>query len=437
MIRLIQKFLLVLLLISATALRLCAEDSTLAEVVAQLRQQNQQLQEQLQKQNAAIESLNRKVTTLEEKNPVTLDKDNAAPAPAAGFGGALAGNVRLGGAGAVGLFSTGPNGTFPNSEFRVDELRLFVDAALGQDVYGFVELNLATRENTGPYSSTQLGEAYVDFENVSRLWHQDGRLNIRLGRLDIPFGEEYLRRDAVDNPLISHSVSDFWGIDEGIELYGAVGKVNYVLAVQNGGISTTRDYNSDKSVALRVSGDPLRWLHLGVSAMRTGDLSAADEWSELWIGNGFFRPIGSTNTTRFNVNLLQGDVHVRFPHGHLHFAGGVARYDDDDSAADNRRDFKFLSAEAVHTVTGRLYAGARFSQIWVDGGYPLVGQGDFGHYFFGVETEDLWRLSLGLGYRFSDNLILKTEYSFEGGTKVTGARREDEDMFSAQVAFKF
>ena len=69
-------------------------------------------------------------------------------------------------------------------------------------------------------------------------------LNVRAGRIDVPFGEEYLMRDAIDNPLISHSLPDIWGVDEGIELYGAAGKFSYVVAVQNGGIPATRDFTS-------------------------------------------------------------------------------------------------------------------------------------------------------------------------------------------------
>ena len=421
------------LLVSVTALRLCAEDSsTLAEVVAQLRQQNQQLQEQLQKQNAAIESLNRKVATLEDKSSSTAD--DKTQSQAAGFGSAVSSKVHLSGEGAVGFFNTGSEGLFPNSEFRVDEARLFLDAAVYGDVYGFLELNLATTE--GGDLGAKLGEAYLDFENVFKLWGDENLLNIRVGRMDVPFGEEYLHRDAIDNPLVSHSVMDFWGVDEGIELYGTVGKVNYVLAAQNGGGATTRDYDSDKSVVLRLSGDPAKWLHVGASVMRTGDLGP-DDWSEIWVGNGVFSPIGSTNVTKFHVNLAQGDVRVRLPHGHLHFAGGYARYDDNETGGSNKRDFWFWSAEGVHNFTPKFYAGARFSQVWVKDGYPLPGQGDFNSYYFGDLTEELWRLSLGVGYRFSENLVLKTEYSFERGRTLGGDSRNHEDMFSAVAAFKF
>jgi len=412
-------------------MRLEAGDAaSLADVVAQLREQNRLLQEQLQKQNAAIESLNRKVATLEEKSGGESD---AAQSPAASFGSAVSGKVHLSGEGAVGFFESGSKGLFPNSEFRVDEARLFVDAAIWGDVYGFLELNLATSE--GSDLGVNLGEAYLDFEDVSKLWGKESQLSIRAGRMDVPFGEEYLYRDAIDNPLISHSVMDFWGIDEGLELYGSIAKVNYVLAVQNGGGATTRDLDGDKSVVLRLGGDPTKWLHVGASAMRTGTVLPND-WSEMWVGGGFFSPIG-TNVSRARANLVQGDVRIRLPHGHIALAGGYAHYDDNNSPNRNNRDFWFYSIEGVQNITSKLYAGARFSQVWVNNGYPLPGQADFGTYYFGALTDELWRLSLGVGYRFSENLVLKTEYSIERGNTLSGDSRDHEDMFSAVAAFKF
>jgi hypothetical protein len=60
-----------------------------------------------------------------------------------------------------------------------------------------------------------------------------------------------------------------------------------------------------------------------------------------------------------------------------------------------------------------------------------------GEYLFGVPTTELWRLSLGLGYRFSQNLVLKAEYSFERGRELNGEKRDHEDFFGFQAAFKF
>jgi hypothetical protein len=421
-----------------------ADDSTTTkEELRQLKEENKALQEQLRQQQSLIEVLSHKVNQIERadsQRAKELDhlesevKDGSGPRKSAenfSFG-----KVSLSAEGGVAFFNTGSEGAFPNSEFRVDEARLFVEAPVIENVYFFGELNLMTREASD--LSLQLGEAYLDFENVSRLWNWDRMLNIRMGRMYTPFGEEYLSRYAIDNPLISHSLSDIWGVDEGVELYGKLGKVSYVLAVQNGGPSGVRDFNGDKSVAGRLSFDPTRWLHLSASGMRTGDLQKpGDYWSELWFGNAWFLPFGSSNATIFHANLAEGDVEVRLPRGHLHAFGGYVRFDDNDPQRVDRRDIFYYSVEGVHDITRKLYGAARFSQILVDKGLPIVGNGNMNDYLFGIPTTELWRLSLGLGYRWGQNLIFKGEYTFERGKQVTGERRDHEDLFALEAAFRF
>src|SRR6267378_4226051 len=60
----------------------------------------------------------------------------------------------------------------------------------------------------------------------------------------------------------------------------------------------------------------------------------------------------------------------------------------------------------------------RWSQMFARNGFPILGNGTWSEYFVGPGsslTENLWRLSLGLGYRFNSNLLLKGEYSFNEG----------------------
>ena len=421
-----------------------ADDSAeLRQQLQLLQQQNASLREELKVQREMIDSLSRKVADIQAGGSAA-GHESAAQAAARveqsampnSSGGFRLGDVHISGEGGIGLFETGSEGMFPNAEFRVDEARLFVEAPVWNDVYFYSELDLATRENLG--LDVQLGELYLDFEDVSKLWGRNRLLNLRVGRLNIPFGEEYLTRYAIDNPLISHSLSDLWGVDEGVELYGSAGRFTYVMAVQNGGAASGRDFTADKSVVARVSYDPNSWLHLSVSGMRTGDLDVMrDYWSELWFANGWIASIGSTNTTLVRANLVEGDVAVHLPHDHIKAFGGYVQYEDNDLNANNGRDIYYYSIEAVHELTSKLYTGIRFSQIFADKGYRLVGQGDFEDYFYGDLTTRLWRLSLGSGYRFSERLVLKAEYTFERGRQASGEQRNHEDLFATEVAFKF
>jgi hypothetical protein len=410
-----------------------AADTNLEEQVQLLREQNAILQQQMQKQSQTLDALSQKVQDLETAN---TERENAAsenPMPAvSGFN---FGKVVLSGEGGVGFQKTGPRGFSPNSSFTVEEARLFVDAPIWKDVYFYSEVDLATPENNN--AQVNLGELYVDIQDVSQLWGRDGQLSMRVGKLNAPFGEEYQTRYAIDNPLILNSVSDLWGFDPGLEIYGALGKWSYVVAVQNGGGNGVQDDNDDKSVSGRVSFDPNQHWHFSLSGMRTGNIKAqTGGLSAEWFANGFFQSIGAPSTTEFHVNAVELDATARWASGYVKAFGGYAQYGDNDPTSGNGRNIFYYSAEVVQNLSKHFYAVTRFSEVIADNGYPILGNGNPGDYFSALTT-DLWRLSFGIGYHFCDQLIIKTEYSIEGGKQVNGEPRNEENFFGTEVAFKF
>jgi len=425
---------LAFLVLAASIFPAGAQSASLEEQVRLLQQQNAALQQQLEKQNQSLESLEKKVGDLEASRGVAAPGNEATPEK----GGFNLGKVNLSGEGGIGFFNTGSKGFAPHSEFRVDEARLYLEAPIWKEVYFFGEADLATRENTD--LNLHAGEVYLDFEDVSQLWGRDGQLNFRVGRINVPFGEEYLTRYAMSNPLISHSVSDFWAFDTGAEIYGTFGKFSYVAAVQNGSNKNgVQDFDGDKSVTGRIGFTPNRSLHFSVSAMRTGNLDVAgDNLSALWFGNGFFQSLGGPATTKFHANLVEGDVSAKWSRwlgGHVSAFGGYARYGDNDPAADNGRDIFYYSIEGVQNLPKKFYAAARFSEVLCADGVPILGLGN-GSYFSAL-TKDLWRLSLGAGYRFSDQLEVKLEYSLERGKMLSGQPRDHEDFLGTEATFKF
>jgi hypothetical protein len=409
----------------AAAIALAGESDVKALV-----EQNRQLVEQVRAQQKQIDELKTRLDRLDETpGPVR-------PLPTAAESGR---QIRLSGEVGVGFFRSGKDGSQPNSEFRVDDARIFIEASVWRNVYFFGGLELTTREANDEYF--HVGELYVDVEN---LWSsgRDFNLSLRTGRFSIPFGEEYQVRNVIDNPLISHSLADIWGIDEGVQLYGKVGPVRYNLAVQNGGHKTLRDYDSDKAWTARLSLDATSRLAFSASAMRTGDLAVVgDVQSEVWFANAFFRAVGSTATTRtFGAELAELDAAYHWPTGHLKAAAGWVHFDDDSTAADYSRNLSYTSIEGVQRLSANVFAAARYSAIEAPRGYPLAGQGSAGKYFynpFAPLTKDLQRLSLGLGYQFSPPLVWKFEYSWEDGHLVNGAKRNDEDVISTILGIRF
>ncbi len=410
-----------------------------------LAEQNRALQAQVRAQQQTIDDLMAKMASLLQASE-RHERDLRELQDRAGGSGASTAvaadrehEVHVSGEAGVAFFHTGRDGQFPKDEFRADDIAIGIEAPVWKDVYFYGEMKLLTREaNT---EATQLGELYVDFENASALWGgARGLLGVRAGRINVPFGEEYLARTPAANPLISHSLSDIWGVDEGLEAYGRVGPLHYVFAVQNGGISRLRDFNADKAVVGRVAWEPLPWLHVSGSGMRTGELaSIADNLSEVWFANGFFRALGPVaRTPTFQANLWEADARARWKSGHLGLALGRVHFDDRDPLADNSRRMRYGYAEVVQNIAGGLYGAARYSAIRAPRGYPLAGWGSMGRFFFSpLLTERLERFSVGLGYRFGDPLVLKFEYAWESGRTTTGLPRNQEDFFGGEVGMKF
>jgi hypothetical protein len=439
-----------------------ADDTVNADEVHQLIEQNRKLQDDVAAQQKTIGLLQQQVTALENdrredraeldalqdrvaispkpqptvQSPVAQPAeqvDAAAPLPAEHQG-----NIRIGGEAGAAFFATGSDGEFPKGDFRIDEARLFFDVSVWKNVYFYSELNLVTREASD--SSIQPGEIYVEMENIGGPLGDDRLVNLRAGRLYIPFGEEYQYRQVMDDPLISHSVGDLWGYDEGVELYGQKDRVSYAMAVQDGGINSLNTAHKDKSLAVRVGFDPSAWVHLSASAMRTGHVSASeDSLSALWFGNAFFRALGPPGqTSNFNADLLEADAAVQWKGGDMKVAGGLVQFSDNFSGADDTRHMSYFSVETMQHLTDALYGAVRYSGIEAPQGYPLAGQGDAGEYFFGdVLTTRLERLSLGLGYQFGPPVLLKIEYSAEWGQTTLGGHRNEEDMFSTEIGIKF
>ncbi|HWA86773.1 MAG TPA: hypothetical protein VG710_11160 [Opitutus sp.] len=419
-------------------------DGTGDEAVRALAEQNRKLQEQLQAQQKTIENLSAQMDEMrrasERQGRELQDLQQAGGAAAVPAPDAGEARLRISGEAGMAFFKTGSAGQFPHSEFRIDDAKLLVEAKVLENVYAVSEIDLLTRETTD--DSLYLATLFAEFEDLGARWGAPGALNVRVGRFAIPFGEEYQVRGVVENPLISHSVADVWGFDNGVETYGGLHGFTYVAALQNGGANVLHDFNSDKSVAARVGYAPASWLRVSASAMRTGDLSVkSDTLSAVWFGNAFFRSIGGAATTStFRANLYEFDATGRWRGGNLTAMAGWADYDDDDTAADNSRRLSYWSVEGVQDIGDGLYGVARYSEVRAPKGYPLAGLGNSGTFFynpFAALTDDLSRLSLGLGYRIGPPLVLKLEYSRERGRQVNGAERDKEDMLSTEIGMKF
>lgn len=415
-------------------------DAVEAELRA-LRLQNAALKEQVERQQAMIEDFARRHSAVRAEPASPAPAVVRPPAPAVARAAVETpsapvqrlGKLQLTGEGAVAYFGGQRNALFAKDVFRLDEAKLFLEGPLGFNSYLFSEVEIFNRDSFS--NALRAGELYLDFESISRLWGREGQMSLRLGRVDIPFGEEYAQRDAIDNPLISHSIADFWGVDEGIEAYGAIGPLQYVAAVQNGGTNYAFDFASSKATTLRLGIDPAPGLHLSLSGFRTGRiLHATDTRAEIWFGNDWLRRRAGSAAVSFWADAVGGDVRRTFRQGHIAATAGRIRYRDDDPTRRFNTSATFASLEAVARTSRQLHFGSRLSLMDSEKGFNVPGDGQNPS---PRATEHLWRLSLGTGYQLAPQLLLKGEYSLNRGRWLGGARRENENQIATEAAFKF
>jgi hypothetical protein len=395
----------------------------------QLQEQNRLLRSQLETQQRQIDELRDQMKDLANHQSSSTTENRAEENSSGDRRLVLSGEVDMV------FFSQGRDGQYRNDEFRVDDADFRFEAPLAHDIFFYSELQIAKRESAD--DNFHLGEMYLEYENLSgALGGPDRLVNLRFGRVNIPFGEEYQVRNSLEDPLVTHSLSDIWGTDEGVELYGEYGHASYAAAVQNGSSKISHDYNADKSLTLRIGYDITPRVHVSASAMRTGKLSSANEFSEVWLGNNVFRNIDGSTVHQADLGELDASYH--WSGGHLLGAIGRARYEDNSNLPDSTIHFRYYQIEAVQSITHDFYAALRFSSLSADGaGYPIVGLGNFTKYYLGaLRTKDLQRISVGAGYRFNPSLLLKAEYSYEDGELTTGAPR-DNHLLSFESALGF
>ena len=252
--------------------------------------------------------------------------------------------IRLGGSIDAGFFGGEPDSLYDPDGFEIYDARLFVDAALGEDVrLGEMtllrDIGLSFEGNIvrlSEFDSDQaIGEVYVDFQGIAN----SGWLNAQVGRFQIPVGESYLRysRGYAERPFVSNDFGPWWW-DEGVRSYGSgalgeSGRIGYVASVSDGDTPFNSETDSDKQLTLKLFVEPWRWLHLSASALRTGELGnhTSNASGALWLGESWARAFGAGSSV---ANFQNG---VAVPDGprKLHdtwLVGGDAIFDFEDKA---------------------------------------------------------------------------------------------------------
>jgi len=416
-------------------------------------------QEQLQ---MLVEDLAERVRELESSR-----------AAAGGGGAAWAERIRLSGSADLGYYGGQGDSVFEEDAFAVRDLRLFLDADLGREIragehllvrnVGFTfEWNLVRTAEL----DNDVGEAYVDLQAIGGMpW-----LNVQLGRFQIPVGEEYLRysKGFAHRPLISQTVGGPWWWDEGIRIYGdwLGGRIGYVASLSNGDTPFNVDSNGDKQATLKLIAQPMDWLRVSGSVLRSGRIGRSDEGASgaLWLGESWARAFGGPSSVPNFVDgmvvpdgpnrltdtlLLAGDVIVDLPE-QLRLWLAYGNYEiETDGASLYDRNLEYWIAELI--LRGALLA-PELSGAWLALRANGLGSYDDGRGYLldsrrrntlGFNMESITVYSIGLGWQLSHGLTLRAEYSFhhvdtvDGVTEAIRHAADRADLFGIELGAHF
>ncbi len=331
-------------------------------------------------------------------------------------------NIDLSGFGAFWYADSGNDGSKPDPAFVVKETTLFVNAESWENIGFFAELQLtqlygSARDNESQVKAVEL---YADFRNV--LKHVgDDLLNLKVGRFDIPFGEEYLWQDAKDNPMISPTAAYPWFWDEGVMAYGTYKRLGWITAVMNGENRSSSDKSPSKSYSIKLYGKPTLNTYFSFSYLNSGETGLSAIWlansTIQAVGTGFARPTSSlgvspSSTVDSTLYQLDSKIDLTSAFG-LELSYGMAKIDDIEPFD---RDLSWYSVQPKYQFSPNLWLVARYSTIKTDDnneGYNFsagfLSDGSFANGPYGFDANRFTREAIALGWRANTNLILKVE----------------------------
>jgi hypothetical protein len=383
--------------------------------------------------------------------------------------------VRISGSANFGYLDGRDDSRYAEAAYQITDARFFLDAELARDLSSGGRTLLRDASFVFEWNVVRIGSKAASFEPIGDLYADlrglggNEWLNLQLGRFQIPFGENYLRygRGRPEAPFISNSFLP-WFWDEGVKLFGSQseGRFGYVFGLTNGETDFNRDLDQQKQLSLRLFARPWPSVYLSVSGLRSGTIGSPTRaaGSAIWLGEAWGRAFGDGSSVANydhgvavpdgpneleNVQMLGGDLIVTTIDGlRLWLSYGIADVDSTGPSLYDRSLHYWLAelvAEGRRLSPGLapLYLALRANGLGTydaDRGYLLdVRDGST----LGFNTEALEAYSVAAGWRFSDGLVLRAEYTRSDIDLVRGvspAMRDaarNADFFGAELGVSF
>ena len=414
------------------------------EEIQALKQQVQQLMQRIEKLES--EQVKAKDESAKAKEELAKIKESGPATPGASkvdLSNALS-KLKMKGRFAAGYYKSGSAGSFSSGSFEMPDAK--IQFSYQPDEINTVVMRFKLDNGVTGVSATS---PLVDYFYLSSrdfipyLKDTPFSLSSRLGRFKLGFGEENWSNNPVESVLPSNSAANAGVIDEGLELSGKIklekiglNPLGWVTSISNGNSTAGSDSGGGKAFMGKLYYAPIDPLYLSATYYDSGRLKSSD--SEFSIAGLRIRPTGAADWQR---NAWTVDARYDFKKGKAPLSplvysdskaivrlsyGGF--HDAVSTAGVNERAGNFAFLEGIYNINKKVYAAARYSYVDLDNEVTAS--------LNSVTANKYDRYSLGMGYRWSDNTLLKLGYDWN---KETGPSTQEagNDQLTAIVTTQF
>lgn len=409
------------------------EPASRDEEIATLKSQVQQLLQRIEK--LEVEQIATKEESKKAKEEVTKLKETSQVAQ----GGRVdlantLSKLKLKGRAALGFFDSGKAGSYPAGSFEMPDAKL----QFGFQPDDINTLVLRFNLNNATSQSPLLDYFFLQSKDfITALKDSPFSLSTRLGRFKLGFGEETWTDNLVEGIVPSNSAARATVVDEGLEFAGKVKldkiglkPLGWVVSVSDGNSGVGSDSTASKAFMGKLYHNPIEPLYVSGSYYNSGELdssssemSIAGVTSAIQSGMAWKRSVWEVDA-RYDfgkgkkplepIVFSDSKAIVRLSYGQFKDDGNRTRYGN----------FGFV--DGIYNLTKKFYAAGRYSFIDLSGDVTAT--------LNSVTANRYDRFSLGAGYRWSENTILKLGYDWN---KSQGADDADDNLLSALVATQF
>jgi len=425
---------LALFLFNITVVNVFAEGSKEEELTV-LKSQVQELLKRIEK--LEVEQVVSKEESKKAKEEVTKLKETSQATQAArvDLANSLA-KLKIKGRAALGFFDSGKAGSYPAGSFEMPDAKI----QFGFQPDDINTLVLRFNVNNATAQSPLMDYFFLQSKDfIPALKDSPFSLSTRLGKFKLGFGEETWTDNLVEGIVPSNSAARATVVDEGLEFAGKVKldkiglePLGVVVSVSDGNSGVGSDSTASKAFMGKLYHNPIKPLYVSGSYYNSGELDSSS--SEMSLA-GVTSAIQSGMAWRRSVWEL--DARYDFGKGKkplepMVFSDSKAivrlSYGEFKDDGNRTRSGNLGFVDGIYNLTKKFYAAGRYSFIDLNGDVTAT--------LNSVTANRYDRFSLGGGYRWSDNVVLKLGYDWNKNSG-PGVNDADDNLLSALVATQF